>query len=157
MPEVRRDGPNRASPSAPASDEDEVVRHELGCGDALLLTLDGISRRLRVARRGAELTVILAGRNHSVLQEDPLAPPPTEAAGGDRVTAPIPGRVAHVMVLPGQRVAKNAPLMVIEAMKMELTLRAPMEGIVEQVRHAVGDMVEEGTELVTFAAEAQQA
>ena len=52
---------------------------------------------------------------------------------------------------------KNAPLVVIEAMKMELTLRAPLDGTVAQVRHAVDDMVEEGTELVTFAAEAQQA
>jgi len=44
---------------------------------------------------------------------------------------------------------------VIEAMKMELTLRAPMDGTVRQVRHAVGDMVEEGAELVAFATEAQ--
>ena len=43
--------------------------------------------------------------------------------------------------------------MVIEAMKTEFTLRAPVEGRVETVRHAVDDMVEEGTELVTFAAE----
>ena len=51
-------------------------------------------------------------------------------------------------------VAKNAPLVVIEAMKMELTLGAPLDGTVAQVRHAVDDMVEQGTELVTFAAEA---
>ena len=51
-----------------------------------LLLLDGVSRRLRVVRRGAELTVILAGRNHVLVQEDPLAPPRTETAGGDRVT-----------------------------------------------------------------------
>jgi 3-methylcrotonyl-CoA carboxylase alpha subunit len=122
-----------------------------------LLLVNGVSRRLQVVRRGAELTVILAGRNHPLVQEDPLAPPQTETAGSDRVTAPVPGRVARVMVQPGDAVAKNAPLVVIEAMKMELTLYAPLDGIVAQVRHAVDDMVEEGTELVTFAAEAQQA
>ena len=37
-------------------------------------------------------------------------------------------------------------------MKMELTLFAPTDGTVATVRHAVDDMVEEGTELVTFAA-----
>jgi 3-methylcrotonyl-CoA carboxylase alpha subunit len=121
-----------------------------------LLLLDGVSRRVRVVRRGAELTVILAGRNHSLLQEDPLAPPLTETAGSDRVTAPVPGRVTRVMVQPGDVVEKNAPLVVIEAMKMELTLRAPLHGTVAQVRHAVDDMVEEGTELVTFATEEQQ-
>ena len=60
-----------------------------------LLLLDGVSRRVRVVRRGAELTVILAGRNHALVQEDPLAPPRTETAGSDRVTAPIPARVAR--------------------------------------------------------------
>jgi 3-methylcrotonyl-CoA carboxylase alpha subunit len=118
-----------------------------------LLLLDGVSRRLRVVRRGAELTVILAGRNQALVHEDPLAPPRVETAGGERVTAPVPGRVARVLVRPGDVVEKNAPLVVIEAMKMELTLRAPMDATVEVVRHAVDDMVEEGTELVTFATE----
>jgi 3-methylcrotonyl-CoA carboxylase alpha subunit len=118
-----------------------------------LLLLDGVSRRLRVVRRGAELTVILAGRNHSLLQEDPLAPPLTETAGSDRVTAPVPGRVARVLARPGDAVAKGAPLVVIEAMKTEFTLPAPVDGTVEQVRCGVDDMVEEGAELVTFAAE----
>jgi len=120
-----------------------------------LLLLDGVSRRLRVVRRGAELTVILAGQNHALVHEDPLAPPRTETVGSDRVTAPVPGRVTRVLVRPGDVVEKNAPLVVIEAMKMELTLRAPQDGTVAQVRHAVDDMIEEGTELVTFAAEAQ--
>jgi len=40
---------------------------------------------------------------------------------------------------------------VMEAMKMELTLSAPLAGTVESIRHAVGEMVEEGTELVVFA------
>ncbi|WP_431281437.1 acetyl-CoA carboxylase biotin carboxylase subunit [Humitalea sp. 24SJ18S-53] len=117
----------------------------------LLLLLDGVSRRISVARRGAALTIILAGRNHALTQEDPLAPPRTETAGGDRVIAPIPARLTRVMVTPGDVVLKHAPLLMLEAMKMELTLRAPMDGTIAQVRHAVGDMVEEGTELVTFA------
>ncbi len=122
-----------------------------------LLLLDGVSRRLKVVRRGTELTVILAGQNHMLVQVDPLAPPQTETAGSDRVTAPVPGRVTRVLVQPGDVVEKNAPLVVIEAMKMEITLRAPLDGTIALVRHAVDDMVEEGTELVTFTAEAQQA
>ncbi len=45
----------------------------------------------------------------------------------------------------------------IEAMKMEITLRAPQAGTVAETRHAVDDMVEEGTEIVTFAAEERPA
>jgi 3-methylcrotonyl-CoA carboxylase alpha subunit len=119
-----------------------------------LLRLDGVSRRLTVVRRGEELTVILAGRNHLLVHVDPLAPPRGENAGSERVTAPVPGRVARVMVQPGDAVVKNAPLVMIEAMKMEMTLRAPFDGIIAQIRHVVGDMVEDGTELVTFVAEA---
>ncbi|WP_424813075.1 acetyl/propionyl/methylcrotonyl-CoA carboxylase subunit alpha [Roseococcus sp. YIM B11640] len=116
------------------------------------LSLDGVSRRVRVVRRGEDLTVVMGGRNYTLTVEDPLAPPRSEAAGSDRVTAPVPGRVTRVLVKPGDRVAKNAPLVVIEAMKTEFTLRAPLEGTVETIRHQVEEMVEEGTELVTFAA-----
>jgi 3-methylcrotonyl-CoA carboxylase alpha subunit len=66
------------------------------------------------------------------------------------VTAPIPARVTRVLVSAGDTVAKGAVLLVLEAMKTEITLTAPADGIVATVRHAVGDMVEEGTDLVTF-------
>jgi 3-methylcrotonyl-CoA carboxylase alpha subunit len=127
----------------------EIREDEAGA----LLIVDGVSRRVTVVRRGPELTILLAGRNVVVTREDPLAPPRSEAAGGDRVTAPIPGRIARVLVEPGQSVEKNAALVVMEAMKMELTLRAPRAGAIADVRHGVDEMVEEGTELVTFEAE----
>ena len=120
-----------------------------------LLLIDGVSRRLTVVRRGDELTMILAGRNHVLFHEDPLAPPKTETAGSERVTAPIPGRVARILVQPGDTVEKNAQLVVVEAMKMELVLRAPRAGTVADIRCAVDEMVEEGTELVTFADDAK--
>ena len=88
---------------------------------------------------------------------DPLAPPRAEAAGDNKLTAPIPARVSRVLVQPGDAVKKGAVLLVLEAMKMELTLSAPVDGTVEALRHGVGDMVEEGTELVTFAMEAAAA
>jgi 3-methylcrotonyl-CoA carboxylase alpha subunit len=117
-----------------------------------LLRLDGVIRRVRVIRQGAALTVILVGQTVTLMQDDALAPPRGEAAASERVIAPIPGRIARVMVRPGDAVAQHAPLVMIEAMKMEMTLRAPAAGIVAQVRHAVDEMVEEGTELVTFEA-----
>ncbi len=118
-----------------------------------LLRVNGVSHRLRVVRRGAELTVILAGQNHILHQVDPLAPPRVETAGEDKVIAPIPARLSRVLVEMGDTVKKGAPLLVLEAMKMELTLSAPIDGTIETLRHAVGEMVEEGTELVTFARE----
>ena len=116
-----------------------------------LLSVDGVTRRVEVVRREADLTVILAGRNHELVREDPSAPPRTETAGSERVTAPIPGRIARVNAKPGDVVAQNDPLVVMEAMKMELTLRAPRPGTIAEIRCAVDEMVEEGAELVTFA------
>ncbi|WP_457106601.1 ATP-binding protein [Methylobacterium sp. P5_C11] len=121
------------------------------------LMLDGIWRRLRVVRQDAALTVVVGGRNATLIHVDPLAPPRTEAAGSDRVKAPVPGRVTQVWVRPGDVVERNAPLLVIEAMKMEITLRAPQDGTIAEVRHAVDDRVEEGTEIVTFATEERPA
>jgi 3-methylcrotonyl-CoA carboxylase alpha subunit len=130
------------------------MRAEMQADDAgARLLLDGVVRRLRVVRRGVELNVIIDGRNHVLIQEDPLAPPRTETAGDDRVTAPIPGRVARVMAQPGDVVEKNAPLVVIEAMKMELTLRAPRGGKIAEVFRTADEMVEEGAEIVTFVTE----
>ncbi len=125
----------------------EATEDEAG----MALRVDGVLHRLRVVREGEELVVILAGRNHVLRQLDPLAPPRQESAGDDRVAAPIPARVSRVLVKPGDIVRKGAPLLVLEAMKMELTLSAPVAGTVAAVRPAVDEMVEEGTELVTFA------
>ena len=125
----------------------EATEDEAG----MALRVDGVLHRLRVVRQGEELIVILAGRNHVLRELDPLAPPRQDSAGDDRVAAPIPARVSRVLVKPGDAVRKGAPLLVLEAMKMELTLSSPVAGTVEAVRPAVDEMVEEGTELVTFA------
>jgi len=45
-------------------------------------------------------------------------------------------------------------MMVVEAMKMEHTIAAPRDGVVERVRYAAGDLVEEGAELITLDGEA---
>jgi 3-methylcrotonyl-CoA carboxylase alpha subunit len=115
------------------------------------ISLDGVTHRTHVVRLGAELTVIHRGRNHAFELVDPLVPAGAQGAGDDRVVAPIPARVTHVLVQAGDMVNKGAALIVLEAMKMEITLTAPRDGTVEVIRYIVGDMVEEGTELIHFA------
>jgi 3-methylcrotonyl-CoA carboxylase alpha subunit len=55
------------------------------------------------------------------------------------------------MVERGSHVRRGEPLMIIEAMKMEHTVAAPADGVVEEVRFAVGDLVDEGAELIALA------
>jgi 3-methylcrotonyl-CoA carboxylase alpha subunit len=68
----------------------------------------------------------------------------------------MPGRITQLTVEPGMNVRRGQPLLVLEAMKMEHTVSAPADGVVEAVRFAVGDQVEEGAELITFAAAERQ-
>jgi 3-methylcrotonyl-CoA carboxylase alpha subunit len=66
--------------------------------------------------------------------------------------APMPGRVAAVLVAAGQAVKKGAPLMLLEAMKMEHSITAPLAGTIEAVHYAAGDQVEAGATLLSIAA-----
>jgi 3-methylcrotonyl-CoA carboxylase alpha subunit len=83
---------------------------------------------------------------------DALAPPRAEAAGGGKISAPIPGYVTKLLVEPGDAVKRGQALIVLEAMKMELTLTAPADGTIDAVRARVGEMVEEGRELILLTA-----
>ena len=123
--------------------------------DGSRLSLDGAWRRVGLARGASpdQLAVVLDGRTHLLRHVDPLAPPRGEAADTDRLAAPIPARVTRVLVRPGDAVKKGAPLLVLEAMKTEITLSAPRDGVVESVPHGVGEMVQEGTNMVLFVKE----
>jgi 3-methylcrotonyl-CoA carboxylase alpha subunit len=119
------------------------------------IAVDGVGRDCRVVRRGCEFAVLTKARADYFHYVDPYAARRGEGASDDRVAAPIPGRVAHVLVAPGEMVAKDAPLVVIEAMKMELTLSAPVAGRVAAVNCAVEDFIEGGAELVVIDAEGE--
>jgi 3-methylcrotonyl-CoA carboxylase alpha subunit len=73
--------------------------------------------------------------------------------GEGRLTAPMPGKVIAVLVEPGAVVEKGAPLIVMEAMKMEHTIGAPSAGKVAEVLYAVGDQVADGAQLLVFDAQ----
>ena len=74
------------------------------------------------------------------------------AAGADRLTAPMPGRVVVVKAQAGQAVEEGQELMVMEALKMELSLRAPRAGTVEKVQAAEGEFVEADAVLLVLEA-----
>jgi 3-methylcrotonyl-CoA carboxylase alpha subunit len=63
----------------------------------------------------------------------------------------MPCKISQVNVKAGQSVKKGQNLIVLEAMKMEHVIRAPLDGIVERVNYKMGDLVGEGKTLVTFA------
>ena len=72
------------------------------------------------------------------------------AGGAEPIRAPMPGIVTAVLTEAGQVVARGDTLVVIEAMKMELPVKAPRAGRVSAVRCAVGDRVDPETPLVAL-------
>ena len=73
-------------------------------------------------------------------------------AEGGRLTAPMPGKVVSFAVKAGDKVSKGQALAVMEAMKMEHTIAAPLDGVVEELLYAPGDQVAEGAELLKLGA-----
>lgn len=71
-----------------------------------------------------------------------------KSSGLSHLISPMPGRVVSVMVALKEPVTLGQPLIILEAMKMEHTIRAPYEGIVDDIMFSVGDFCEEGVELV---------
>ena len=138
----------RAHPRADGS-----VRLDLPGGgvEADGATVDGVRHVIPVIRDGDVVTAILDGTNHAFALVDPLAPALVDTAGGDRLMAPMPGRVVDVLVRPGDTVARGDVLLVLEAMKVQMRLSAPRAGVVDAVRAAPGDLVDDGAELVSFA------
>ncbi len=97
---------------------------------------------LLVGIGGRAVNVTVDGRRRRVVAEG------THAAGDQSVTAPMPGRIARVLVGPGDAVAARQAVVVVEAMKMENELRSPRAGRVKDVTVTAGALVEAGRVLV---------
>jgi 3-methylcrotonyl-CoA carboxylase alpha subunit len=69
----------------------------------------------------------------------------------DALTPPMSATVVRIAVKVGDRVLANAPLVVLEAMKMELPIRAPHDGVIAAINCREGEMVQPGKVLVEFA------
>ncbi|ODV90139.1 hypothetical protein CANCADRAFT_24944 [Tortispora caseinolytica NRRL Y-17796] len=73
-----------------------------------------------------------------------------KAGPANSVVAPMPCKVTKVNVEAGQSVKKDDILIIIESMKMETTIRSPIDGVVKRVPHGPGSIVKQGIELIEF-------
>ncbi len=118
----------------------------------LSAVIDGVRCRATVVRRGFERIILVDGVSHALLLHDPAQHAADREAGGGRLTAPMPGKIVALLVADGEQVKRGAPLMIMEAMKMEHTIKAPADGRVVSLPFQVGDMVSEGVDLLVFEA-----
>ena len=130
------------------------IRVQSTDGRAVRADFDGRLLSATVHREGAGIAVFFAGHGHAFTIAEEAGHHGEAAAGGDRLSAPMPGLVRIVSAEPGARVAKGDALITMEAMKMELVLAAPRDGVVAAVPVAVGDQVAEGALLLALEPEA---
>ncbi len=125
-----------------------TVRWETG---QLIAELNGRRYFVPVFFDGNQLTLSLDGREYHLNTDDPRHVTASAMQSVGRLFAPMPGRIGAVLVESGSQVAAGTPLVVIEAMKMEHTITAPVSGTVSRVHYPVGALVEEGALLVAFS------
>ncbi|MEO6138235.1 MAG: biotin/lipoyl-containing protein, partial [Luteimonas sp.] len=120
-------------------------------GSVLSARFDSVARRV-TAQVDETRVLVHDGIHRMRLAIVPVYQRQPSAQGSDehRLQAPMPGRVVLVKVKPGDQVIAGQEVLVIEAMKMELGLKAPRDGVIAEVRAAAGDFVEAEAVLVTL-------
>lgn len=122
--------------------------------DAGVLRIAGRIIPFAVLRNGRRVDVWLQGRTYSLERVDQVARRTASGAAAAAVqanlTAPMPGTILKINVAAGDSFEAHQPLIVMESMKMEMTLSAPHAGRVKDVACKVGQLVEVGELLARF-------
>lgn len=121
--------------------------HEQRC-----VTLDGQAFAAAACLGGQATTLEVRTAQQALLAES-MASSSTGAGAGSKIKAPMPGRVVRVLVKVGQQVERGAPVIIVEAMKMENEMHAPASGAVLAVHVAEGATVDAGQLLVELELE----
>jgi 3-methylcrotonyl-CoA carboxylase alpha subunit len=111
------------------------------------LTLDGMKSHMFAVIEGRELYLRTRNGRFELHWVDPFGGDDEEQIGEDKIVAPLPGTVVALLAEVGEKLEKGAPILTLEVMKMEQTLRAPFAGVLKAIKCKVGDIVGEGVEL----------
>lgn len=115
-----------------------------------LVADDGRRWRVAVARDADRRWVFVEGEVAILAVADRHSSPRPKAKSEGGVTAPMPATVVAVNAAAGQSVKHGETLIVLEAMKMELPIRAPHDGVVKAVHCVKGELVQPGVNLLEF-------
>lgn len=122
--------------------------------DGLQVRCNGQQQTVYVFHSGYDVTVFTEQASVTFtrhLVADTLTP---SAAAGS-LAAPMNGTIVQVLVKPGDSVEAEQALVIMEAMKMEYTIRAPVAGTVTEVYYQAGDLVADGAELLSLEEDAE--
>ena len=131
---------------------DDERRPPIVGSERLALIVDGVRIRGGVVAHAATRSVFGDGLRRRYTLVDPMSGDDEEDRAGGHLRAPMSGTIVAVLVAAGDRVVRGAPLVVLEAMKMEHTIVATADGKVSAVNCAMGERVAEGAALVDIEA-----
>ena len=129
-----------------------VMARVVSCGPSdMRLSIDGVQRTLRVVE-AADRFYLHSMLGSRVIKRLPRYPVHQSAAEEGSANSPMPGQVLKIVVEVGQSISAGDPLIILEAMKMEHTMRATVDGVVEAILVNQGEIVRPGQALVQIAA-----
>lgn len=137
--------------------EVEFVRTSPGCG---WLLHQGRVVAFHAVKSEAGAEVWIDGRRLRLTEVKPQARRSGgEQAGGpvDNIAAPMPGTILKINLAAGESFVAHQPLIVMESMKMEMTLSSPHAGVMKEIRCKVGELVAMGAVLARLDATAESA
>jgi acyl-CoA carboxylase subunit alpha len=118
----------------------------------ITLTHDGITRTYEIKQAGDEIFVHSPTTSLAITRL-PRHPRPASATQRESANSPMPGQVLRILVQEGQQVRAGDSLVVLEAMKMEQTIRTSMDGVVKSILVVAGQVVMPGQMLVQISAQ----
>ncbi|OUS29415.1 3-methylcrotonyl-CoA carboxylase [Gammaproteobacteria bacterium 45_16_T64] len=138
-----------------ASCNDTTINCEAYLDGDKLTVITEQAQQLYVNQVESLITLFIQGKAYKVTAYS------AEYASGDddnngQLTAPMNGRIVDVFVKTGESVELDQPLAILEAMKMEHTIRAPAAGIISEVFYSPGDLIDDGAPLLAFEAEDEE-
>ncbi len=111
-------------------------------------TVDGTTHTAFLASAGSTQYVAIDGEVIELRKPDPRRARRKQHRGEGNLTASMPGQITKVLVNAGDVVQRGQPLIVLEAMKMEIKITAPRDGRVMKVLVQLGQVVDRGQELI---------
>jgi 3-methylcrotonyl-CoA carboxylase alpha subunit len=118
----------------------------------LRANIDGYQRQASIAEHDGTFSLYTQDSALSFKLAQPDLGDDSDTAVGGGLTAPMNGTLVTLLAKPGCDVKKDDALLVIEAMKMEHTIRAPFDGKIIEFYYQPGDLVDGGVELVNLVA-----
>ncbi|MFT6735329.1 MAG: 3-methylcrotonyl-CoA carboxylase alpha subunit [Polaribacter sp.] len=115
----------------------------------LRLDIDGLKSRVVISKKENEIVIFKNAMSWSFQIKDNKQSL-VEQEECTNLSAPMPGTVIEILVEVGQEIEKDQPIVIMEAMKMEHTIKAHRPLVITDVLYSPGDLVEDGAELVAF-------